>query len=303
MSVINLTDLTTGALNGTGVFDKLISTVNVQVEAQYAAGRINATDYATVYLGALQNTMSQAIQFLLQKEISAKQADLLAAQTINEGKQGQLIDKQIAKITQDILLSAEQVKLTTAQTAKTNADKLVADSENLRIVAQTNVLKAEVLNVPKTGLLIDEQVKKVAQDVLASKADILNTPKVGLKIDADTALSVQQKLNTVTQNELLVAQKDKTDKESLLLIQKTLTELAQINDIAGTTVTGVIGKQKLLYAAQTAGFARDAEQKLLKIMSDSWAVRRSTDSGTIAPSGLSDADIATVSAKAKAGIS
>ena len=39
----------------------------------------------------------------------------------------------------------------------------------------------------------------------------------------------------------------------------------------------MVGKQKLLYGAQTQGFSRDAEQKAAKLMVDTWSVRRTTD--------------------------
>jgi hypothetical protein len=94
-----------------------------------------------------------------------------------------------------------------------------------------------------------------------------------------------------------------------LLKHKAITEQAQYGDnvtsILGTTVavTGVVGKQKLLYNAQTEGFARDAEQKLAKIMADTWNIRRSTDSGlTTAGTGLEDTHVKAVIDKARSSI-
>ena len=79
--------------------------------------------------------------------------------------------------------------------------------------------------------------------------------------------------------------------------------MAQISDtVGGEIVGGTIGTQKDLYGAQKEGFLRNAEQKLAKILTDSWIVRRTTDDGTIAPAGISDADISEVMAIAKAGI-
>ena len=81
--------------------------------------------------------------------------------------------------------------------------------------------------------------------------------------------------------------------EIALLQQKLLTEQAQLP---------LIDKQKALYDAQAAGFARDAEQKLAKIMVDSWSVRRMQDDGTMVPGSLDDGSIDTVIGKAKDGI-
>lgn len=126
------------------------------------------------------------------------------------------------------------------------------------------------------------------------------------KTEADIALVTQQTANAVTEGDnlvkqgcLLAAQYDvametklQTIEQTALLAQKKVTEKAQTVE-SGVDDNSVIGKQKLLYAAQTAGFARDAEQKAAKIMVDSWNVRRTTDEATVADSTnlLNDATI------------
>jgi hypothetical protein len=73
----------------------------------------------------------------------------------------------------------------------------------------------------------------------------------------------------------------KTAQETALLGQKVASERAQTVG-AGVDADSVIGKQKSLYQAQADGFKRDAEQKAAKLLVDSWNVRRTTDSGTVA---------------------
>lgn len=77
---IEITDLTNGSLvnqewAGTGVFDTLVAAVNKNIELQYNKGRITGQDYANVYLGALQSTLQQSIEFLLRKELTEAQTD------------------------------------------------------------------------------------------------------------------------------------------------------------------------------------------------------------------------------------
>ena len=81
--------------------------------------------------------------------------------------------------------------------------------------------------------------------------------------------------------DVLMLTKDKTAQETNLLLQKVVTERAQVTSL-GVDDDSVVGKQKALYSAQTAGFTRDAEQKAAKVMVDSWNVRRTTDEGTVA---------------------
>lgn len=62
--------------------------------------------------------------------------------------------------------------------------------------------------------------------------------------------------------------RQKADEEGDLLAQKVLTEVEQ---------TELVKKQQALYAKQTDGFDRDAEQKALKLWTDLWTIARSTD--------------------------
>lgn len=98
--------------------------------------------------------------------------------------------------------------------------------------------------------------------------------------------------------------------ENSLLNQKAVTELSQTSDNipAGsgmnisTDVQGIIEKQKNLFQKQTDGFDRDAEQKMAKIMVDTWSVRQTTDGATTSDAGLDGDDINAVLVKAKTGI-
>ena len=88
-SKVALEDLTDGHLDenndwrGTGVFDELMEAVNLNIEGQYNKKRIDGSDYATVYLGAMQSVISESIRFLLDKDKATnlqKQGEVLTAQ-------------------------------------------------------------------------------------------------------------------------------------------------------------------------------------------------------------------------------
>ena len=89
-----------------------------------------------------------------------------------------------------------------------------------------------------------------------------------------------------------------------LLNQKRETELAQVIDTVSTgTVAGIIGKQKNLFQKQTDGFDRDAEQKLSKILVDTWNIRQSTDGADAGLAGTAEADVRAVLDNARTGLS
>ena len=83
-----LSDATTvgtgNATDGTGNFDELMKVVTLPVEKQFTEGRITGTDYATVYLGAFQSTLAQAVSFTLNMNKANEEADLLAQKITTE---------------------------------------------------------------------------------------------------------------------------------------------------------------------------------------------------------------------------
>lgn len=60
--------LTSVALDGSGVFDKLMQTVKLHLQEEFAAQRITGHDYSTVYLGALSAVLQTSTQFLLNEQ-------------------------------------------------------------------------------------------------------------------------------------------------------------------------------------------------------------------------------------------
>lgn len=178
-------------------------------------------------------------------------------------------------------LSVEQ---NNAQTALIEAQKLNVEAERLQIQAQTALVNKQIeqltLEIEKgqlEKLLIQKQTDKVAKEILVADKQI----------------------------QVLQDQIEKSVVEKALMQAKIATEKAQILDVVdGLPVAGIVGKQKELYTGQVAGFARDAEQKLLKIMSDIWAVQKSTDPDAIDPldTGMHDGNIRVVALKAIQGI-
>jgi hypothetical protein len=208
------------------------------------------------------------------------------------------VDIAIAEIEikqQQVLVSIEEVEIARA--------KLV------NIPKEGALIDAQISHTTKQGLLVDVQKAEVAAQTDGIIADIENKPKQGALLDQQVVTAQADAINKVKEGIVLDRQAGKIQAEELLLTHKGITEQAQYGDNvtniigAAVAVAGVVGKQKLLYAAQTAGFSRDAEQKLAKIMADTWNIRRSTDSGlSTAGTGLEDSSLQAVIAKAKTGI-
>lgn len=162
----------------------------------------------------------------------------------------------------------------------------------------------ELALLEKQVLLADKELEKADKELLILDANLeilqANLTKIPAEVallTAQAGLTNQQKLNAVTEGLVLLAQECKlkaeydqiraatlrTNEETALVVQKIATERAQTQAL-GVDENSVIGKQKTLYSAQAAGFIRDAEQKVAKLLADTWSVRRTTDEGTVADS-------------------
>ena len=118
MTQIEITDLTNGSnvnqeWQGTGVFDKLMSAVNKNIEIQYQKGRITGSDYAQVYTQSLQATLQQAVEFLLRKDLTEAQIDIARQQAISAYVERIGKDKEVAKMGLDnVVKNAEAERAT-----------------------------------------------------------------------------------------------------------------------------------------------------------------------------------------------
>lgn len=304
MAEILVSDLTESTTNGSGVFDVIMQATKAHLNEEYKSNRIKGPEYATVYLGALQSAMNQALQFVLTKQRSDYEARLMEAQIITEGHQQALLQQQLN------LMTSERDKVI-AEIAVVNqqASKLV--SEKAGIDSQTNLTEQQRTNLVSEKARIDAETSRVTQQTTNLAADKLLT-------DAKVSLTTQQATNAITENLVLVAQECKlkaefdqlkelvlkTTAETTLLNQKRVTEAAQTSG-TGVDADSVIGRQKGLYTAQADGFIRDAEQKAAKLMLDTWNVRRTTDvDATLADTTnkLNDASIGRVVDKLLAGV-
>jgi hypothetical protein len=243
---------------------------NAHIQVEYQKNRIKGSEYATVYLGAMQSVMSQSLQLLLTQQKVDLEAQLLAKQLESEN----LRQAQLTEQTANLVTERDQI---TAQTAL--------------IEQQEDNLLSESLNIPKQGQLLDAQVAVQVQQKLNLQAEKLQT-------EAQTSLIEQQTANAIIEGTVLTAQecklsaefdlineqKLKTIAETALLSQKKVTEQAQTSG-AGIGVDSVVGKQIALYDAQKDGYRRDAEQKAAKLMVDTWNVRKTMDSTTKAGDG------------------
>ena len=191
---ITIEDITTGSVSGTGIFDKLMQTINLHLLNEFQADRITKSDYGQVYVSALNATLQQAIQFELSKDQAAIQAATLAAQYELIALQKAQLQLQNEKLELEKLQTAQQTLLIEAQIAKVNSDIEASDAQiglinqkKITEIAQTTdgyagVVGAQVdlYQAQITGFTRDAEQKaaKLALDVLSTQISVDDTTTV-----------------------------------------------------------------------------------------------------------------------------
>lgn len=297
MADIPLSELTEIKLDGNGVFDALMRASKAHLEDQFARGAIRGPEYATVYLGQLESSMTTALTFLTQRARIGLEATLLEKQILLAEIEIQKAGVQLTILQEEAQTAAVQRSLIEAQVSKVEADIRLSEAqlENVAVekgLIQANIgrVTAETEIVPKQGKLVDAQVAVADQQAINAEVEKRVLEGQVCKLAAEFDYTKQSVL--------------KAAGEVTLLAQKTATEKAQIMSL-GVDEDSVIGRQKKLYAAQTTGFARDAEQKAAGLYIDVWKTLRMTDNEWQAnqTQGLDDATMGGVLQKLRQGIS
>lgn len=224
----------------------------------------------------------------------------------NQYKAGRINGTDYANVyIQSIRSSIEQSISYTLQKQQVDAQVALTNAQKDQIIAETANTQEQLLEIQKRIELTTAQITLAQLEAQLMQIRIANTAKEGTKLDAEIALINQNVTNAALQANILVEQEKRAIAETSLINQKVKTEQASILDtVDGNTVAGTIGKQKGLYAAQTDGFSRDAEQKTAKIVGDIYQtlIANDPDIGAALPAELNAASYGSILNKLKAGI-
>jgi hypothetical protein len=172
---IAVSDLTQATLEGTGIFDVLMRANKAHLEAEFNKGRIKGPEYSTVYLGSLTQVMQTALQFLLTKEKTSLENQLIE-------KQIELADAQTREVEARILQVQKQTELIEQQ-------RLNAMTENTVLVAQECKLRAEYDLTMGSVLKVAQETSLLSQKTATERAQVTT-----LGVDEDSVVGRQKAL-------------------------------------------------------------------------------------------------------------
>ena len=115
-----------------------MAAMNVQIITQLDAGRIQGPDFATVYLGALQSALTQAMNFsLIKQQVLTEQAKILDTVEGNPvtgavGKQKELQQAQIDGFARDAEQKTAKIFMDSWQVSKSIGGDIIEPPEGAR---------------------------------------------------------------------------------------------------------------------------------------------------------------------------
>ncbi len=297
---IETNDLTNAdTLNGTGVFDLLMKSASAHIIEQYENSRITDTDYASVYLGAMERVLQNSVQFLLQKDKSEQEAILMSEKVKSEVKNnedGGILDLSKQKLQEEIDLVIAQTALqyenVDASKQDTSRKNLLNSKEVILKEKQTALVERQEsemeLNGVKERLLTDEKT-------IATRTGALdNTNKVNAEVAYINTQDDELKLNgaskrTLEESENLLIQ------ERILLTAEEVLKVKEDVKVATETVNK-LKQEILMLTAQTAEIApngvADREikaEQVLKLKEEILLIEAQKDE--VAPNALSERNV------------
>lgn len=159
-------DLTTKVVNGTGIFDELMTAATAHLDDQFHKNRITGPQYSEVYLGQFGAVLQQAVLFLIERDKTYLANQLVQLQIELANKDLLLKDKELAQADKQLELLDKQLELAklnselTAQKVKTEKAQI---QDTVDGVPVAGVIGAQVAlyKQQKEGFVRDSEQKAV----------------------------------------------------------------------------------------------------------------------------------------------
>ena len=292
---VNVDQLTAVHLEGPGVFDKMMAAADLHIQREFKGNRIVGADYAKVYTAIITTMMGNAVQFSLGSQTAHWQA----------------VTAQMQARQAEIEVTTARVNL---ETAKVNA--MTATYQMEQVKAQVGLTKMEIANANMQHLLLTAQ----HYEQNYKNVNLLPLTKAQQEYTNDTLLVDQHKLTTGQINEqnfkvnqLMPITRDQQqyNLDTILVDQHTLIQEQIESERAktmntrqnGTTVAGLIGKQKEVQDQQIASFIAADQYKVAKMYFDGHISQISIlDVLPTPPAELASTEISDVMAAARANV-
>lgn len=239
-------DITSIAKEGDGTFDALMAGVAEHLDKQYKLNRITGDDYSKVYIALTEAAMTNAVQFVLQKDTTKWAA----------------INAQLNAITARVLLETEKTKLATFHIEALDAKTKYALGKSQLAISGIEHCSAQYTYeniLPKESLLAQKQID--GQDIENrikgyNLSTILPAQHAGIELDNDTKDYNLRSILPVTYGTALFNLTEILPLEKSMLTQQ-ITGVEHDNSTKLFNLDTMLPTQHLLLEEQIVGVTRD----------------------------------------------
>ena len=295
-------DLTTKVVDGDGTFDYLMTSVKAHLLVEFKANRITGAEYVKAYIALTEAAMSNATQFLINRDqafwqAATSQMNLLVSRAQLAIAKASFVNQKFDALTAKANYSLTKLKLSTESvgycTAQYNLSTMLPQQFILLKEQTTNQVEQTKNQVEHTKLVV-EQTESQRSQTTDTRTDGL--PVTGLTgkqkalYEQQIILLKEQTKNQVEQTKNQVEQTKLTTGQIKLVAEQMESQRSQTMDTRtdGLPVTGLTGKQKALYEQQITSYKRDAEVKAAKLFTDAWITQKTIDEGLSPPANFAN---------------
>lgn len=168
---LKIEDLTTKIVDGTGAFDSIMTAVSAHLQKEFKNNRITGATYAQTYLGAMQSSLSSAVQFLLGKDQAYWQAVQvqMAARKAEIDAVTAKVQLEIAKLQYGIAIA--QMQNEEASYALTKMKIATEDATHCNLLAQNRVIVEQANNLVLQGDVLNENIETARAQTTETRRD------------------------------------------------------------------------------------------------------------------------------------
>lgn len=289
--VVPLTNekLTERVVDGQGTFDAIMSGVNAHLAGQWDKGRITGDEYSRAYIALSEAAMSNAVEFLVQRDAAFWTAQTAQLQAITARIQLEIEKAKLVALQAEALNAKANYALTKTSLAKASTEHCILEFQLTSILPK----EASILEKQIDGLNLDNQTKtyNLSSILPAQHAGLLEDNSIK-SYNLTNLLPIDWDTKSYTLSTLMPSQ-------NLLIKEQYEVQRAQTLDTRseGEAITGTLGKQKDLYTQQIESYKRNSEYQAAKVFSDAWTVMKTIDEGITPPDQFTNANIDTVLGK------
>lgn len=296
-TAVDIDYLTSTTVDGSGIFDKLMTAVRAHLNQDYDNHRIDGAQLVQLYQTAIPAVLQNAVNFAvtanastyqnaaLQMQARAAEADAITARL-------NAVNAKFGVITS--LASAENAK---AEYALTKMNIGIGDITYSKVEQEVDLVtnQAALTLSEKSQVdynvsdILPEQKRKLTYEVdnvLVAQVAKVNYETANILPKQAAILTQDERIKTFQRDNIMVAQENVLEEQYEVQRAQTLDTRSD-----ATTVAGAIGKQKDLYSQQILSYQHDARLKGAKLWADAWTVQKSLDEGLTAPTQFTNAEV------------